>query len=340
MYLIRLLLISGFILLNNNSEAQDSIYLDSGMQAIIREDYTRALSCFEQFLDENPNSGLGYFQKGVCYMMLEKTGPAIVDFNKAILLDTNLYEVYINRALAHQSAGNYTFAETDLLLYKERFPRSKKTYLLLGNLMETMKDYNASVQYYTEYLELDATDTQVLSLRALSYSELGHTELALEDIDLCIRLAQNPNLYWLVKGYIYTQNHDNSSAVDAYNIVLLQSPQNTEALTYRAEALFALGRYNESIEDYNTLIMKKGRKSNLIFDLANCHLQLGENKEAVALFTEALALNYENTGVLLMFRGVAYHNMGMNAEACVDWKKSIESGTREATSYLKMYCND
>ena len=328
-----------FIGLNSNIQvAQNDPHLTLAIELMKNQKYKEALPELNQYLDNHANSGLGYFQRGTCYLMMQKPNIAVVDFNQAIRLDTNITDVYFNRALAHQALKNYTFAEADFLIYLSKRPSAIKTNLNLAMLMEEMADYNSALSYYNRYLQVYPKDIEALKSRALTYSELGHLNMALEDIESCFRISPNDTSIWMLKGNICYDAQSYQSAIDAYNIILLNYPNTFRALLNRADAYMANKQFEQAVNDYIRLLSMDPRNPEHHFNLGFCYLQLSKNSESVQSFSHALDNEYENFGLLLMFRGVAYNNLKMSSEACADWNKSLALGCKDAATYLDSYC--
>ncbi|MCC6818204.1 MAG: tetratricopeptide repeat protein [Bacteroidia bacterium] len=320
------------------AQKQPCTSFDAGLNKMLLLEYEAAIQLFDQCLNENPKSGIVFFQRGTCYLSMNKPNIALVDFNQAILLDTFLYDTYFNRALAHQALGNFTFSESDFLLYASRKPKEFKVYKNLALLMETMGDYMGAVNYYKKYLEFAPNDISILKSKALANAESGLYTSAIDDINQCFKINPNDTSLWMLKGNIYFDAQKFGLAIDAYNNVLLNSPGNREARLNRADAMISNRQYEEAITEYKRLLIAESNNPEYYFNVAFCALQIGSNQSAIENFSTALKYNYENIGLLLLYRGVAYNNDQKVLEACDDWKKSLEAGCKEAKSYIDNYC--
>jgi tetratricopeptide (TPR) repeat protein len=103
---------------------------------------------------------------------------------------------------------------------------------------------------------MENNDFETLKSRALVYAEINAIELAIADLDICLRPDANDTAIWMCKGNIYYDAQRFSEAIDAYNVILLLYPDNKAALYNRADAYTSLKRYDEAIRDYQFLSSK------------------------------------------------------------------------------------
>ncbi len=271
--------------------------------------------------------------------MLEKASIAIVDFNQCLLINKNYIEAYYYRGLAHHKQRNLTFSYEDLLYYKQNNPTQKQVLIQLMNLSEEMEEINQSIQFATEYLSLDPKSIDVLKKRALYYSNLNQYQKAIVDLDECIKINSNDTNTWIMKGNIYFDASDFLKAIEAYNIVLLQYPENLNVLEHKADALLSNRNYDEAIKTYRSLLILKTSDNNYLFNIGFSYLQLENYKEAIIFFNKVIENNPENIANALTLRGAAYQNLNLKLEACADWKKAVSIGFKDAQKYLDNYCN-
>ena len=204
--------------------------------------------------------------------------------------------------------------------------------------MEDMQEFRSAISYHTEYLQMHPNDFESLKSRAMLNAEMHSIDLAIADLDICLRPDANDTAIWMCKGNIYYDAQRFAEAIDAYNVILLLHPSNKAALYNRADAYTSLKRYEEAIRDYQLLSAADKYNSEQYFNLGFCFLQLGKNQESILNFGKALDTDYPNLGLLLMLRGVAYNNLELQGEACSDWQKSVELGYKEAQKYRTEFC--
>ena len=63
--------------------------VQKGYAELQKKNYSGALEYFNKFIEQNPGRAVGYNARGTTYFLMKLLEPAIVDFNKAIELDSN-----------------------------------------------------------------------------------------------------------------------------------------------------------------------------------------------------------------------------------------------------------
>jgi len=318
------------------SQNNDSLYI-SGLNAIEKKQYNKAIELFESSLNQNPKDAKTYFQLGYCHLMNNKASVSLVYFNKSLLLDTTLYEAYFNRALAHQSLNNFTFAEADFLTYYQ-LSKSEQTHISLSMLYEQMQDYPSAIFSISKYINSHPKHIESYKKRAALFIEIDSLNAALNDYNKCFSLSPNDSSLYLLKGNAYYNRGEFNEAINNYNIALLNTNTSNEALENRADAYTALKKYEDAILDYQKLSKLKPNNPDYFFNIGFCYLQLNDFNQAVANFTQSLINDYSELGLLLFYRGIAYHNLKLNEEACSDWRKSNQIGYTKAKDFLTQHC--
>lgn len=76
--------------------------------------YNRAIRDFTQVIRMNPGSAEAYYERGVCYALLNAWGEAVDDWDRALILNPDFYPAYLSRGLGRKKKGNITGALDDL----------------------------------------------------------------------------------------------------------------------------------------------------------------------------------------------------------------------------------
>jgi tetratricopeptide (TPR) repeat protein len=96
-------------------------------------------------------------------------------------------------------------------------------------------------------------------------------------------------------------------AIKHFDLAIDADPDSVEGHLRRAEALDAMGRFNEAIEDLERVVAAKmvdgSAASNALFSIGNCYVKLGDLPRAVEYFDRTLAA--------APFSDQVWHNQGM-----------------------------
>ncbi|KAA3654116.1 MAG: tetratricopeptide repeat protein [Chloroflexi bacterium] len=160
-----------------------------------------------------------YSQRGYCYKDRDDYSEALLDYNKAIELNTN------DRAVSDSYGG-------------------------IGDISYYEEDYSKAAQEYTHAIELNPSRYLFYSNRGDSYVMLDNYEEAINDFDKAIEL--NPEHIWSYFGraVAYEGINDNQSAYADYGMYLSLESRDTHQARLACARMNALHLYNsENILD-------------------------------------------------------------------------------------------
>ncbi len=93
-----------------------------------------------------------YLNRGSKAFMSKNYSAAIVDFEKAIALNPNSYEIYCALGMSYGYTGNIKKAEETLILATKKFPNEWAAYTFLGDIKHQQRQTPAAVDYYRKAL--------------------------------------------------------------------------------------------------------------------------------------------------------------------------------------------
>ncbi|MCA2504877.1 MAG: tetratricopeptide repeat protein [Microcystis sp. M54BS1] len=161
------------------------------MATIDPQDQQEAIKDFNQTLQLNPNSALGYAGRALAYCTLGKAKEAIEDSNHALELNANLSVAYGSRGLAYVLLGNYQAALQDFNQFIELNPNSGAgIYYGRGSIYAMLQKYQKALEDFNQALELKPNYPDVYLMRGLAYGSLGHREKAMVDLQRAAYLFQ------------------------------------------------------------------------------------------------------------------------------------------------------
>jgi len=164
--------------------------------------------------------------------------------------------------------------------------------------------YEEAIKAYTEYLRLEPTHIKSLYNRGRAYEELGKYSEALED----------------------------------FNKVLKEDPQNANALlSITSDFYYRQKDYENTI--YHAEKVLKIEESAMAHTLmGKAHQKLGNLKEAMAAYDAAISVDKEYADAYVS-RGSLKVYLNQRGRACTDFKLAESLGAANGKSLLGKYCN-
>ena len=247
----------------------------------------RAIGAIAEPIGEVDLAARAWFS--IAYLSSRRVPEQMDYLDKAIALQPDFAEAYVNRANAKMRLGRHEEAVADCDRAIALQPNLVEAYLNRGSANGRMGGHEEAVADCDRAIALQPNLAEAYSNRGSAKDHLGRHEEAVADCDKAIALQ--PNL--------------------------------AEAYLNRGSAKDHLGRHEEAVADYGKAIALQPNFASAYFDRGNAKVKLGRHEEAVADFDKAVALQ-PNFAVAYFNRASANRELGRHEEAAADLSKSIE----------------
>lgn len=129
------------------------------------------------------------------------------------------------------------------------------------------------------------------------------------------------------RGVQRLHDGDASGAIESFDQLLGQNPDDTFALMDRAIAYQKLGKRQAALRDYDRAIALAPAQPLLYYNRATVHSQLGDHRGAIADYSEALRLNSEDTRSMLNC-GNEHRHLNELDQAIADYNRALQMQPR------------
>lgn len=184
------------ISLSNFSKAQynlDSIYL-SAISHYNSGQYSKAIENFSELLKIDVDKGIKkrlYINRALAYRDNLDYDDAVIDFTKAIELDSSDMATFLDRGLSYYFQRNFERAELDFNYVRNKNTNAKMfenaTYWLTKIEFSRM-NFPKAIDYSNELIKLNEKDSEFYFLRGTAYSNLREYENAISDYDRALKI--------------------------------------------------------------------------------------------------------------------------------------------------------
>jgi len=319
------------------TEPGPEAFLNNGSQAFIDGKYNDALLMFNEAIQANPLSALGFYYRGQTHKKLKNNASAIEDFGKAININTQFGQAYNYRG---------------------------QTLFLMGEFQLAWSDMENAVRL------IDKPDALIFYHRAMILERMKNHELALAEIDKALQLS-NSSSFWLARGNInmhmaaynqaigdytkaidadqkfwiaygsralaYFNTHNYQACILDNRMVLAGNPQDPDAMLWISKAYLQLNSYEEALAELNKLIILKPDYGEAYFQRGVVHKNKVALDKAISDFNQALSFGYHNEWLYSSRAHAHYLSRNMQA-ALADYSKAIEiDPTNTAFYYGRAY---
>ena len=283
-------------------------------------------------LQHNPENLLVLYDLGSNYEKMELPAKGIRYFKKYLEIDPFAEHVWNNLGVLYTDTGNMHRAEeafdyalainpsfvpaclgkAELLTNLERYTEAAAMYTellnenngdievlnLLGHCYLQLEDYKEAIDIFGESIKLAGDDSKAWFGIGKAYYGLGSFGLCMDALDKAITSEPDNATYWCMLGEALSQVNQVNKAIDAYTLALLLRPEDHNATLACAQLFYRKRRYAEAIELLVPLSREEHGNALVFYRLA-----------AYLVYDKRLneAKHYLMTGLKLQLNG--YNNM-------------------------------
>ena len=177
-------------------------WFQKGYNAGMNGEYNAEISLYLKAIELNPDYANAYINLGIAYGKQDNYTKAIQIWEKTIELNPDDANAYINLGIAYGEQNNYTKAIQSYEKALELKPDGMNTYVKLGIAYGEQNNYTKAIQSYEKAIELKPDYALAYWNRSISKDSVGDKSGGLEDTKKAARLGHTEAQDWLKEnGY-------------------------------------------------------------------------------------------------------------------------------------------
>ena len=166
-------------------------------------------------------------------------------------------------------------------------------YLQRGTEAHQSGNWNVAIEYYTEFIQSEPTDTSTVSVahfnRGVAYDEKGEVDSAIEDYTLALKSNSKFADAYHNLGYAYYKKGDYTRATENYNQAIQLKPENVLYYKNRIMALLHLHEWEKAKVDM-TDIRNMGENIIALFQESYSSIEDFEQKNNIKIPADIAAM--------------------------------------------------
>ena len=295
---------------------------------LANEEYGKALTAADLAIKNLPKKDpeyviFGYSTRASCYLCLEDTVKALVDYATAIKIKPDEPKLYDNRAQVYFEQGNYSLSDADYRKMIELLPGDVMGYMGLGRNALRQHRPDDAISQFNYALKLDENYSSGYSFRdeaelekemwneatsdlltamksdwdqkaVLHMSELKEPAFTLMVSKLKIQAAKEPNesTWPYLAAIMYSQNKDYKKAIELYKEA---NHKDASPVIYRriSDCYSEIGDYEEALNNVNLAINMDTTDLSNMARKANILYEIGDVTSAIEVWDKVLAIQPE-----------------------------------------------
>jgi tetratricopeptide (TPR) repeat protein len=312
---------------NFDDAAFNYVYVEAIKQKLMGNG-ADALRYFEQCIQINPESDGSYYQMAQIVMAGNDLKNAKHYANKALTIDKkNIWYLMMLAGIHYQEKQ----LDSAIMFYEKAigyYPEKKKLQLTLGNLYSDNEQYEKADSMFL-YLERSVGSNESVLVSAVkNLMEGGMYDQALGKISELLVLKPEDILYNGLLAEIYSGKGDIEEALDVYNMLLEENPDNPQIQLSYADYLINSEVYEDLIRLLNLISMNEKvglqDKVSLFVRLLDLPQFISENGEKFLLSLMVLEANYTDDNIVPLLRPDLLVKMNMPDKAAARLEEIIE----------------
>ncbi len=294
----------GFLTVRRNAEYRDAValwrqtvgcapgnaraYGNLGAALVSREGFEdtlagsdEALRALDKAIALQPDYAEAYVNRGIVHAAAKRYAEAIGDYDRAIAFKPDYAAAYYNRGKVHAAAHRPAEAMHDYDQALALKPDLAEAYVNRGNLRAAAKRYAEAIGDYDRAIALEPNDAGAWFSRGTACARAGDAEEALRDLDQALALKPDDAEAYYNRGNLHLDARRCAEAIRDYDQAIALRPDYADAWYNRANACASAGRPEEAVRDYTRAIELRPQDPDAYYNRAIVRSRLKQNREAL-----------------------------------------------------------
>ncbi len=297
-------------------------FMNRSLAHALAGNYQLAILDANRVINFDPASADAYYNLAHVYSHLEEYDSALENYQKALKLDPSFFEVVNDRGRLYRKLGRFEESVSDFTNYIQGNPNASKGYIeraatfiemnesesatrdllkaleihdddtplahfYLGKMYDDLDQCDKAVQYYTQYLESEPSDSNTYFLRGGCYWISQQYEAAIQDLDSAISIfthesegSPKSEILYITRAFIYRDSGQYSEAIVDFSNAIDADPSFGAAYYYRGLIFLEQGDYESAVSDIAEGLRLYPNDHYMYADLGKAHAGLGHRVRA------------------------------------------------------------
>jgi tetratricopeptide (TPR) repeat protein len=318
-------------------------------------EFEKAIQSYDRVIEKNANHPTIWYNKGIALSNLRKFEEAIKCYDRVIEIDPKIIDALNAKGYALVRVGKN---EEALMIFDtviEIDPHNIEALLTKGYTLERIGKYYEAEQYYSRVSEEYTNEINVMNEKAKEYQKIKKYDEAIICYDRVISIDANNSTAWLDKGLILYNLNKYEEAIECYDrvigldkykeklkkegqvltdkqvieyykAIIKPNPKNIEALNAKGYALEKLGKYDDAIQIFDSVIVRNPPfVIETIIKNGDVFMNLGNYSAAEKSYNDALKHDQNNISALNKLHAL-YSNYTFQYEKAISVTEQLLKG--------------
>ena len=200
-------------------------YMFQGVDFISKQNYIKAIDCFDSVIKLEPNYYQSYVLKANVQCQLDKYQDGIKNYNKSLELNPEQLDTLLKKADALNELEQYDEAISSIDKALQLNPNRYETHNKKGFTLYKMEKYQQAIDSFNEVSRLNPMDNFFAHVKGSCLAKIGKHDEGIKCIDKA--LSMNPDQLrelYVAKSEILKSQNKKREAIGCLNKVLALNP--------------------------------------------------------------------------------------------------------------------
>lgn len=304
-----------------------------------QDNYNLALAAYNDGIDVNPDYAPNYL--GRARLNLSHAPESLQqpreDLQKAIELDPNLGEAYLEMALINVQQNDVEEALLNLDIAAEIMKETPLLHNTRAQVYMAQGDYESALQDIEITLQLEPSNVSAYLLKSEALQALGRTTEAFEAMQTYVTYGNPSARDWRWVAGAYFETGDTATALNAVNKSLELDRTSYRAYLLRADIYAALDDMEKALKDYKSAAGWNTNSFEANIGYAQALYSTGSYGDAYEQFGKCRALAEDDAQMAQFYYGRALAAEALNnvPAAIYDWTNLLKLSDEAVTPEMR-----
>ncbi len=288
------------------------------------------LACFATINAQNAKQ---YYKTGLTFVEARNYQDAIIQFSKAIEINPDYTEAYIERAKSYRAINENEKAVEDYeraLIFEKK---KDELYLEASAVNLLLKRYDRALEFVKEAIRINSKSEEAYRLQCQILTGKEDYSNALVAINKALALKENAeNLYH--RGQVSELMKNYNQAETDYEKAISKDRKFIKAYLSLANLRLQLNKLSQAMEHCNSVLAMDARNKDAYRIRSQVYVKLTEYPKAIDDISKVIFNNPEDPAAYIL-RGTYYHDFTQYQSAISDFTKAIMLDPKNSEAYYK-----
>lgn len=205
----------------------------------------------EKALQLDPNLGEAYLELALINVQEDKIDAALQNLDYASQLMSETPSLHLTRAQVYLAEKEYDKALEDINTALKLDPSIVSAYLIKGEILRELDQPDEAFKAIQVYVTYGSPTARDWLWMAQAYLGIGRTDAALDAANKSLALDRTSFRAYLARGDIYMAQNDGEKALKDYKSALGWQPNSFAAAIGQARALYLMGEFGDAYQQFS-----------------------------------------------------------------------------------------